>query len=289
MSSAAPGRPLDAEWLQWLETNVARGCSKEELTGILLSNGFAEQAIREAIAKAATAAPARAPLAAPAIDPPRRVKPRLANARRFESAQIELYTADDFLTPAECAELVALIEAELRPSTISTPPSGEYDKAFRTSRTCDLSAAHPCVARLDAKIYAALGIEAMHAEPTQGQHYEVGQVFKAHTDFFKPYELERFSTATHGQRTWTFMVYLGVPEGGGETRFNDVGLTVTPKLGMAVAWNNLLRSGEGNAFTRHESMPVTAGTKTIITKWFRTPRLSPPLFSSAQFSWTQKS
>ncbi|MGZ5572685.1 MAG: prolyl hydroxylase family protein [Usitatibacter sp.] len=281
-SASASPRPLDADWLQWVQINVARGCSKEELRGILLSNGFDERSIAEALGNPAAIRPA-------ALVPPPHVKPKLANAHRHDSSKIELYMADDFLDPAECAELVALITAQLRPSTISTPPAGEYDTAFRTSRTCDLSAGNECVARLEAKIAAALGVDLSFAEPTQGQHYEVGQVFKAHTDFFKAYELERFSTDRFGQRTWTFMVYLNEPGGGGETRFPDVDFASTPKRGKALFWNNLLPSGAPNAFTRHESMPVTSGTKTIITKWFRMPRNPGAVaFSSNLVAWTQK-
>ena len=84
------------------------------------------------------------------------------------------------------------------------------------------------------------------------------------------------------------MIYLNEPEAGGETRFVDVDLTVKPRLGTALFWNNLLPSGEPNNFTRHQGMPVTAGTKVIITKWFRMAPAAPPVFSSVPVSWTQK-
>ena len=153
--------------------------------------------------------------------------------------------------------------------------------------TCDLSDTIPAVARLDTKIADAMGLARTMAEPTQGQHYEVGQVFKTHTDFFKPYELERFQMGNLGQRTWTFMIYLNDVEGGGETEFPDIGLKVTPLLGRAVLWNNLRPNGLGNDHTRHQSLPVTAGTKTIITKWFRMPIRQAPLVSSGQVTWKQ--
>ena len=124
---------------------------------------------------------------------------------------------------------------------------------------------------LDSRICQSLGVDPAFAEPTQGQCYEVGQEFKPHTDFFKAYELDRFSTPTLGQRTWTFMVYLNEPESGGETRFVELDMSVKPKLGMALLWNNLLPSGQPNYFTCHQGTPVTAGTKVIITKWFRMP------------------
>ncbi|MBC8023886.1 MAG: hypothetical protein H7Y14_12240, partial [Burkholderiales bacterium] len=155
---SSKGRPLDQEWLQWVQTNVTRGCSKQELTAILLKEGFDYRAVREAFDKLVAN-----PL--PSYAPPLRIEPKLANAMRHDSGRIELYTADNFLDAAECAELVALIQAQLRPSTISSPPSGEYDTAFRTSRTCDLSDKDELVAKLDARIYQAIGMDASLSEP----------------------------------------------------------------------------------------------------------------------------
>jgi prolyl 4-hydroxylase len=279
-------KELDAEWRRWLNENVARGCSLEELKGILRREGFDERSIRTSIAAAPAAGTAvPAPVVPQAAIP--RARLQLPKAVRHGEGKAELYIAEDFLDAAECAGIVELIRAQLRPSTISAPPGGSYDNTFRTSRTCDLSDALPEVARLDAKICAALGFDKSLAEPTQGQHYEVGQVFKTHTDFFKPYELDRYVMGSLGQRTWTFMIYLNDPQEGGETEFPEIGLKVTPKRGRAVAWNNLHANGQGNDNTRHQSLPVTAGTKTIITKWFRMPRGKPALVQSGPVSWKQ--
>jgi prolyl 4-hydroxylase len=276
-------RPLEGDWLQWLQINVQRGCAAAELAQILAKEGFDEAAIRKAFDDLRVAQPevVLPPLAQSAINVP--------NAKRFDSRSIELYTAEGFLDSAECAELVGLIQAALRPSTISTPLAGEPDQYFRTSRTCDLVGSEGAIARLDAKIARAMGIDPRLAEVSQGQWYDVGQEFKLHTDFFKDYELERFSTPTWGQRTWTFMIYLNEPGGGGATRFADIDLVVEPRLGMALFWNNLLPTGEGNNFTRHQGMPVTSGKKVIITKWFRKPRAANrPVYASLPLRWSQK-
>jgi prolyl 4-hydroxylase len=271
-----------------LHTNVARGCALDELKGVLLKEGFDASSIDWALASAPRpGTPTQSPPAATADASIPRPHLKLPNAAAHGEGKVLLYTVDDFLTAAECTEIVELIRAQLRPSTISAPPGSGYDTTFRTSRTCDLSDAIASVARLDAKICAAVGFDKSLAEPTQGQHYEIGQVFKTHTDFFKPYELERYVMGNLGQRTWTFMIYLNDPAAGGETEFPDIGLKVTPKLGRAVVWNNLLRTGEGNEATRHQSLPVTAGTKTIITKWFRMPRRQPPVVASRPVGWKQ--
>ena len=258
-------KPLNDEWRAWIRQNIARGCSTDELYRILVKEGFDFSAIRSELGLNGSAAPRTAPL--PNTAPKAALLPGL---QRHGEPLLELYTADNFLDSRTCEALVRLIKESLRPSTISS--AGAPDTSFRTSRTCDLDERYPVVRDLNRKICAALGANQAYAEATQGQYYEVGQEFKAHTDYFETYELERFSTATWGQRTWTFMVYLNEPQAGGETNFVDAGCAFKPKLGQAVIWNNLDAAGLPNPHTLHQGTPVTSGAKAIITKWFRRPR-----------------
>jgi prolyl 4-hydroxylase len=191
--------------------------------------------------------------------------------QRVDTERAELFVAEDFLDAGECRRVIEIMRGSLRRSTITL--ENEPDKYFRRSRTCDLSFIDvPLVRRLDRGICDAMQLPPALAEPTQGQYYDVGDEFKPHTDYFESYELEKFSTPTLGQRTWTFMLYLNEPEGGGETAFVNLGVSIKPKTGRAVIWNNLTPYGEPNPDTIHQGTPVTAGYKAIITKWFRRPR-----------------
>ncbi|MGD9811892.1 MAG: prolyl hydroxylase family protein, partial [Sphingobium sp.] len=115
-----------------------------------------------------------------------------------------------------------------------------------------------------------LGIAPDYGEPIQGQRYAVGQEFKAHTDYFEPDgpDYEKFC-AIAGNRTWTAMIYLNEPEAGGATRFTNVGKTIQPATGKMLLWNNRRADRSLNPDTIHHGMKVRAGTKYIITKWFR--------------------
>ncbi|MFL6563975.1 MAG: prolyl hydroxylase family protein [Burkholderiales bacterium] len=262
-------KPLSDQWRAWIRQNVARGCSREELSRILLKEGFDVVDIGSELGPAPSSASKAAlpPRPQPKAAPKAALLPGL---ERHGAPRLELYTVANFVDARTCAALVELIKAGLRPSTISSENAPEA--SFRTSRTCDLDERYPVVRELNRKICAALDANRSYAEATQGQYYEVGQEFKAHTDYFEAYELERFSTATWGQRTWTFMVYLNEPAAGGETHFVDAGFAFRPKLGQAVIWNNLHPDGQPNPHTLHQGMPVTSGAKAIITKWFRRPR-----------------
>lgn len=187
--------------------------------------------------------------------------------QRFPSSRLDLFIRRDFLSSTECGDLIALIESTHRPSTIA---DSNGDDAFRTSSTCDLSAEIPAVAALAAKLSQLSGIALAHAEPLQGQRYEPGQEFKAHTDYFEPGSGDyQTYCAVAGQRTWTFMIYLNAVEAGGATRFKVIDKTIQPEPGKLVAWNNHRADGTLNAATLHHAMKVRKGHKYVITQWYR--------------------
>ncbi|SMF78026.1 prolyl hydroxylase family protein [Allosphingosinicella indica] len=187
--------------------------------------------------------------------------------QKVPSPKLDLFIKRGFLDAEECAAIVALIDVNRRPSTISDDMG---DKYFRTSETCDLEGAGPAIAALEAKIAAFTGLDLALGEPIQGQRYAVGQEFKAHTDYFEPSGegFQRYCQDS-GQRTWTVMIYLNEPDAGGATRFKTIDKTVQPETGKLLAWNNLKPDGRPNVNTLHHGMKVRAGTKYVITKWFR--------------------
>lgn len=187
--------------------------------------------------------------------------------QRFPSSRLDLFILREFLSPEECAALTALIESEHRPSTVADF-NGDY--AFRTSSTCDLSPQIPHVAALATRLSLLSGIGPAHAEPLQGQRYEAGQEFKAHTDTFQPGspDYSKYCSVA-GQRTWTFMVYLNEVEAGGATRFKVIDKLIQPEAGKLIAWNNRRPDGQPNPATLHHAMKVRRGRKYVITQWYR--------------------
>lgn len=192
---------------------------------------------------------------------------RQPGVQRAPFPALELFTLRAFLDPPLCAGLIALIERDHRPSTIA---DANGDSAFRTSSTCELDPGEAPVKALAARLAAVSGIDPVFAEPLQGQRYQEGQEFKAHTDYFEPdgADFARFCGLS-GQRTWTFMIYLNTVAAGGATRFKAVGKTVQPEEGKLLAWNNRLPGGGCNAATMHHALKVRSGRKYVITQWYR--------------------
>jgi prolyl 4-hydroxylase len=187
-------------------------------------------------------------------------------AWRLDTPLAQVYELPDLLSRQECEALMAAIDRQLVPSTVT-----RGDSSYRTSRTCHLRGSDAGLAeRLDQRLASLLGVDARFSEPLQGQRYDPGQYFKEHTDWFAP-GTDEFATHTSpgGQRTWTVMIYLNTVARGGQTCFKRLGRCFTPVQGLALAWNNLMADGTPNPFTLHEAMPVQEGNKWVITKWFR--------------------
>ncbi|RYD49035.1 MAG: 2OG-Fe(II) oxygenase [Sphingomonadales bacterium] len=192
---------------------------------------------------------------------------RRPGVQRVPNPKVEMFIAKNFLEPELCQLLMVKIDAERRPSTIADA-NGDY--AFRTSETCDLAVDDPMVMELKRRIIALTGLDPAHGEPMQGQRYEIGQEFKAHTDYFEPTgaDYDRYCSVA-GQRTWTAMLYLNEVEAGGATRFKAIDKVVYPETGKLIVWNNMRVNGTPNPSTLHHAMKVRTGLKYVITQWFR--------------------
>lgn len=188
----------------------------------------------------------------------------------LESPHVQLYVAQNFLSDADCDYLIKTIDANARPSTLY---KGTEQAGYRTSSSCDVNPDDPEIQRIDTAISDLMGIPSKYSEIIQGQRYEVGQEFKQHHDYFfveQDYWLQEAKNG--GQRTWTAMAFLNVPEEGGATHFPTLDYSVEPRKGMLLMWNNMGLDGKPNINTLHAGTPVIKGTKYIITKWFRINR-----------------
>ncbi|EAQ96294.1 prolyl hydroxylase family protein [Congregibacter litoralis] len=277
---------ISDEWVHWTRSNLKDGATVAETRVALEAQGFAAKDIKYALKKAASRKSYQQEVSARTaskgvkrhrqanVDYAALAAPKLIrstpNGRvtTLCDDELQLFAIENFLSTQQCNTLVEAIRANAHPSKVD---GYEQQSDFRSSRTCSLRVhEHPFVADINKSIANTLGLNHRWGEVTQGQWYEPGQQYKAHPDYFVPGtpEYDQFALAD-GQRTWTFMIYLNKPEQGGGTHFSKIDRTVMPEAGMAICWNNLLPSGEPNPSTVHAGLPVEAGSKFIITKWFR--------------------
>jgi prolyl 4-hydroxylase len=187
---------------------------------------------------------------------------------------LEMFVLPAFLGQEECDGLIRMIDANRVPSRLLAPTD---DPEFRTSESCNLDPHDRLVQRIEHRIEQVTGIPKAFSETIQGQRYAVGQQFKAHHDFFfASQEYWEAQEKAGGQRTWTVMMFLNEPEEGGQTFFPEAQVRITPRRGNLLAWNNLDGEGRPNARSIHQGLPVLAGVKYVITKWYRARHWTPP-------------
>jgi prolyl 4-hydroxylase len=256
--------PFDTKARQWLRSQLQRGCSHREIADILFAQGFSVATVRQQMG---AAYPQEIERSTAPLDPPPILRRPPKTLRKVDTDKLELYVLEDFLSPGFCDQVAGLIRHHLKPS----PIAGETkDADYRSSRTCFLGALRsPVAGEVAQRICKVMGINKDYAESPQAQHYEVGQQFKPHFDYFdfdNPYQQ---IGPEFGNRTWTFMVYLNEGMQGGGTKFHAIDQAFEPRKGRALFWNNLTPDRKPNPNTRHSGEPVLSGTKLIVTQWFR--------------------
>nr|CAD1830731.1 unnamed protein product [Ananas comosus var. bracteatus] len=123
----------------------------------------------------------------------------------------------NFLSKEECEYLIELATPHMVKSTVVDSTTGKSkDSRVRTSSGMFLLRGRDRVIRaIEKRIADYTFIPAEHGEGLQVLHYEVGQKYEPHFDYF----LDEFNTKNGGQRMATLLMYLSDVEEGGETIF----------------------------------------------------------------------
>ena len=182
----------------------------------------------------------------------------------------EIFAVGEFMSADECERMRAMIDACARPSTVFDL---DYSSGYRTSFSGDVDPRDPFVRKISRRIDDLLGMDAAWGETIQGQRYMQGQEFQPHHDWFHPgTSYWKLEMGRGGQRSYTAMVFLNEVPAGGTTDFTELDMSIAPKPGVLLAWNNADLDGVPNPATIHAGRPVLDGVKYIITKWYRTRR-----------------
>ncbi|CAN1226420.1 Probable prolyl 4-hydroxylase 10 [Linum perenne] len=157
----------------------------------------------------------------------------------------------NFLSKDECEYLISLAKPHMVKSTVVDSETGKSkDSRVRTSSGTFLARGRDKVVRdIEQRIADFSFIPVDHGEGLQILHYEVGQKYEPHYDYF----MDDYNTKNGGQRIATVLMYLSDVEEGGETVFPNAkgnysavpwwnelsecgqkGLSVKPKMGDAL-------------------------------------------------------
>ncbi|XP_010467565.1 PREDICTED: prolyl 4-hydroxylase 5 [Camelina sativa] len=191
----------------------------------------------------------------------------------------------NFLTNEECEHLISLAKPSMVKSTVvDEKTGGSKDSRVRTSSGTFLRRGHDEVVEvIEKRISDFTFIPVENGEGLQVLHYQVGQKYEPHYDYF----LDEFNTKNGGQRIATVLMYLSDVDDGGETVFpaakgnisavpwwNELskcgkeGLSVLPKKRDALLFWNMRPDASLDPSSLHGGCPVVKGNKWSSTKWY---------------------
>ncbi|KAL4377330.1 hypothetical protein GQ457_02G019820 [Hibiscus cannabinus] len=188
-----------------------------------------------------------------------------------------------FLTSEECDHLITMAKDKLEKSMVSDNVSGKsVESTVRTSSGMFLKKAQDeVVADIESRIAAWTFLPIENGESIQILHYEHGQKYEPHFDYFQ----DKFNQELGGHRFATVLMYLSDVESGGETVFPNAegaltqvkdeswsdcaknGFAVKPRKGDALLFFSLHPDASTDAESLHRSCPVMKGEKWAATKW----------------------
>jgi prolyl 4-hydroxylase len=179
----------------------------------------------------------------------------------------------NFLSDAECDELIALAMPTFKRSTVAAGRDNQMKDSVndvRTSSGAWLSRydTHESVKAFTRRVSLLSGVPTSHGEDIQILQYEIGQRYEPHSDYFEPNIYKKY-LENGGQRVATVLCFLNDVEEGGETAFPGVKLEVKPKKGSAILWYNVTPDGQLDSKSMHGGMPVKKGIKYVAVQWMR--------------------
>ncbi|KAF3785544.1 putative prolyl 4-hydroxylase 7 [Nymphaea thermarum] len=198
-----------------------------------------------------------------------------------------------FLSHEECDHLIKLAKGKLEKSMVADSNSGDsVESTVRTSSGHFLAKGQDdIVTRIEDRIAAWTLLPKENGESIHILHYEVGQKYEPHFDYFH----DPKNVALGGHRMATVLMYLADVEMGGETVFPNSegvvqekddswsdcaksGLAVKPRKGDAILFFSLHPDATTDQASLHGSCPVIKGEKWSATCWIHVRRFgsAPP-------------
>ena len=165
------------------------------------------------------------------------------------------------LTDAECQALIDCASSRLERSKLAKKEVSQ----IRTSSGMFFDEnENPLITEIEKRISSLMHLPVEHAEGLQVLHYEPGQEFKAHFDYFG-----QNHPSSNNNRISTLVTYLNDVEEGGATTFPNLGIVNIPTKGSAVYFEYFYNDQETNELTLHSGEPVIRGEKWVATQWMR--------------------
>lgn len=250
------------------------GCNKNSLRASAINTLLLQSSL--SVDPPATVANPQLAQTSALIDLPQLPLPRLQNDLRLTALEMISHApwvgiADDVITQEESYLIRYTGGPQLNPSVTATPEGKRLQVQLRTSfdMVYEEMLEDITVLLIERRMAAMVNTTPAHSEYLQLLRYQNGQEYRPHRDYLPASMITPLAQGGSGQRESTVIIYLNDVDKGGETQFMELDKKITPKMGRALAFRNLLADGTPDTRTLHAGLPVETGTKWIATMWIR--------------------
>ena len=191
---------------------------------------------------------------------------------RLVSESPRIGMVENFLRRDACDWLIARNRPHLARAQIYDTETGSLtDQGERTNTAAglDFSRAGIVLIIARARMAAIAGLSVEGFEDSVLLHYDVGEEFSPHYDFFDPSVAGHAPELQAGQRVLTFLTYLNEGFEGSETGFPEIDRRYKGAKGEGLFFWNAALDGTPDPRTLHAGLPVATGEKWLLSQWIR--------------------
>ena len=196
-------------------------------------------------------------------------RPQIAVSRRFATRE-------------ECAHLMHKVAGSLVPADQYRKRGANDDSELENfnglGRPIGSLHSDAVVRQIERRIASMTNWSVAALEPCSIIRYQPGEEYRPHVDSFSRAQIERNRSERGdfgGQRIASFLLYLQVPEAGGETFFHYPELLVRGEPGMGLLHYNAIPDGSPDVQSLHSGRPVERGEKWLWRSTLREHSLYP--------------
>lgn len=181
----------------------------------------------------------------------------------FLSQDPGIITIDNFISEDICSLIINNYKQKV---TIQSTASGLNSK-YRTSSSFTLERNSPEISQISNNIKSKLFSDINFFEKPQIHKYEKNQEYLDHYD---ARDIKMIDENNFNQRRNTAILYLNDNFKGGGTYFKNKNITVTPKKGRLLLFENCFKGTDYiHPLSLHSGLRIKEGIKWILTLWSR--------------------
>ena len=181
-------------------------------------------------------------------------------------------THDNILTDEECKHFIKISKDHLQNALVSSDKEGVISSG-RTGKNTWIAHDHDEVTlQVGQRIAKIVGLPLENAEKYQIIYYGKDQEYRRHYDSWDHNGSEKTLRCMKygGARLVTALCYLNDVEEGGGTQMTSLDITVSPKKGRLLIFENTYKNtNTKHTLSEHCGMPVISGEKYAFNLWFK--------------------